>query len=232
MASGRSLSMPPDSTKRCASPGGQKPEHLQPQPHERREAVVHLRKINLGGRDAGVSPTSRRAVCAPPSTMSSSGQCSGRRRRGRRAGGVAGDIHRRVRQILRALGGGEARKRPRRRRGCRSRSGRPDRKALAPARYSSAFSGRSCQNDHGMRAPFLRASTSHGRHRLPARAVALQVLVVGQRDHGQRPEKALRRGPLHRSAGLAASGWRGIARPGCAGRGGTARSRRRRWRPR
>ncbi len=36
----------------------------------------------------------------------------------------------------------------------------------------------------------------HGRHRFPARAEALQIFVVRQRNHGQRPKKALRCRPL------------------------------------
>ncbi len=99
----RSLSMPPSATKRCASPGGQKPSDLQPEPHERREPVVHLGQVHVLGPEAGVRPQPTRHLGAAVEDVV---EGPVQREAGTRqsAHPIAGYVHRRVRKVSRPFG--------------------------------------------------------------------------------------------------------------------------------
>ena len=114
----------------------------------------------------------------------------------------ARNVHRRLRQVPRPLGRGED-----------ERGDPVDRNiAVQPAdRVGQRRFGEVLLDGQRAVAPVrprdaraVLAGLCHdGGHRFPSRTVTLEVLGVGQRDHGQRPEEPLRRCPLQGAADLA-----------------------------
>ena len=200
-APGTSQSMPPAATNACASPTGQKPNaSSQNQTNGEKPSYTCGRSTSSGPRPE--CSQSRRVVSNAVSMMSSSGQCCGMRR-------VVGVP---IPKPLTSTGWfGRS----------RARSADVKTNVADPVDRDVAVVHADRVGDHARGevvlgrerlvvperprdpSPVL-ARLDHDRgHLVARRAVALEVLVVRQRDHRQRTEVALRRHPLHRAARLA-----------------------------
>ena len=175
-------------------------QRLHPEVHERREPVVDLREVDLRRPEPGPLPQApRRLLPDLHDVVQGPVQREAVAHRGPR--GVPGHVHRTVGKVPGALSRRE-----------HERSHAVDGNvAVEPAdgvvdhRFRQVLLGRERlvvpvrPRDSG---PVLAGLGHHRGHGLTGRAVALEVLGVGQRDHGQRAEVALGDRPLLVAAGL------------------------------